>query len=261
MKLTFSEIHASLGGSEILHGASLTAEHGKLTGIIGPNGCGKSTLIKTLFGIVRRRSGEILLGDTSRDALSAREVASRVGYVGQDNASVFDFTVYDVVSMALYQKKRTAEERRRNHEIIMAALRELHIEDMADRSITTLSGGERKLVFIARAVAQNVDTLVLDEPTNHLDIRHQLFLLDYLKQSGKTVLVVLHDLHLASYYCDQLALMHEGRVLAQGSPAQVLTEQNVAQVFGVYGHAQPAPDGSCGFAMQMKYEPLLRKAP
>lgn len=257
MKLTFSDLHASLGGQEILRGTSLTAEHGQVTGIVGPNGCGKSTLIKTLFGIVRRQSGEILLGDTPRDTLSAREVAARVGYVGQDNASVFDFTVYDVVAMALYQKKRPSAGRRSQRETIFSALRQLRIEDMADRSITTLSGGERKLVFIARAIAQEVDTIVLDEPTNHLDIQHQLFLLDYLRRSGKTILVVLHDLNLASYYCDSLALMQDGRVLAQGSPPAVLTEENVLRVFGVRGHAQAEPDG-CKFALQLQYEPLLR---
>lgn len=251
MDITFSNIHVRLGGKEILHGVNMTAEHGKITGIVGPNGCGKSTLIKTVFGIVKRQAGEILLGDTDLSQISARNVASMVGYVGQENTSVFDFSVSEVVAMALYLRKRNKNDKRRSHEIVMDALTQLNIQDMAERNIVTLSGGERKMVYLARAVAQQVDTVILDEPTNHLDIKHQLFILNYLKNSGKTVLIVLHDLNLASHFCDEVVLMKDGCVLEQGRPLQVLSEENIRTAFEIQGHAFLNEEGHCRFAMQM----------
>lgn len=251
MDILFSNIHVRLGGKEILHGVDMTARHGKITGIIGPNGCGKSTLIKTVFGIVKRQEGEILLGDQKISELSSRDVASMVGYVGQENVSVFDFSVSEVVAMALYLTRRRKDDKRKSHEIVMDALTQLNIQDMADRNIVTLSGGERKMVYLARAVAQQADTLILDEPTNHLDIKHQLFILNYLKNSGKTVLIVLHDLNLASHFCDEVVLMKDGYVLRQGKPLEVLTEENVRASFDIQGHAFLNDNGHCRFAIQM----------
>ena len=164
--------------------------------------------------------------------MSRREVASALGYVGQDTNCIFDFSVEDVIGMALYNQKRR---RGRSREIIRAAMEELDIARFAGRSIQTLSGGERKLVFLARALAQGVDTILLDEPTNHLDIRNQLFLLDYLRRSGKTILIVLHDLRLAAHYCDRLALMKDGAVIATGDPQDVLAAQHIRAAFGIRG--------------------------
>lgn len=251
MNISFSNIHVRLGGKEILHGVDLTAEHGRMTGIIGPNGCGKSTLVKTVFGIVRRQEGEILLDGADISRLSPRRVASLVGYVGQENATVFDFSVSEVVAMALYQAPRGRGGRRREREIVLDALAQLNIADIADRSIVTLSGGERKMVYLARTVAQQVDTVILDEPTNHLDIRHQLFIMNYLKNSGKTVLIVLHDLNLACHFCDHVVLMRDGRVLDRGTPLQVLTEQNIKTAFGIEGRAYLNAEGNCRFDMRM----------
>lgn len=243
MNVAFYDVHVTLGGQQILHGLNLTAQHGKLTGIIGPNGCGKSTLIKTLFGIVPMESGRIFLGDTDAFGMTRRQIAQCVGYVGQDVPCVFDFSVYDVVEMALYARRGLSRNQR--SEIIMDALNTIGIADFANRSLLTLSGGERKLVFIARALAQGVDTIILDEPTNHLDIRHQLFILDILKNSGKTILIVLHDLRLAAHYCDHLYLMQSGKILDSGTSLDILTPGNVQTAFGIHGHAyQDAIDGA-----------------
>lgn len=247
--IEFQNIHVSYGQKEILHGASLRAEQGKITGIIGPNGCGKSTLIKTVYGIVPYSSGTILLDGKDLRLFGRKEIAERLGYVGQDTAVVFDFTVEEIIGMALYnQKKRSLSAK----EIIRRAMDELNIAKFSGRSIQTLSGGERKMVFLARAVAQGVDTVILDEPTNHLDIRHQLFLLNYLKRSGKTIIIVIHDLRLAAHYCDFLYLMQDGQIISSGSPEQVLISENIQQVFGISGGIDYMADGTRDFRMDFQ---------
>ncbi len=249
MKLAYRDIHAALGGSEILHGVDLSAPQGKITGIIGPNGSGKSTLVKTTFRIVPLRQGDILLDGRSVRELSPRQLAARVGYVSQESAAVFDFTVREVVEMAM--PPRRAAGLPTGRQAVDAALEALGIARLAGRSILSLSGGERKMVFLARAVAQGVDTILLDEPTNHLDISHQLFIMDYLKASGKTVLIVLHDLRLAAHYCDDLCLLERGRVVAAGAPEEVLRAETVERVFHVQGRFVRQADGSPDFLLQM----------
>lgn len=234
MRVAYENIHVSLGGKEILKGVSLKAREGLVTGVIGPNGCGKSTLIKTTFGICVPSAGRVLAGELEAEKLGPRKLASRIGYVGQEADCVFDFSVADVVAMALYAREDKSVPGR---EVVEQALEELKISHLRDRSILSLSGGERKLVFIARAVAQGADTLILDEPTNHLDIRHQLFLLDYLKSSRKTVLIVLHDLRLAAHYCDYLYLLTKGKLVTEGTPMEALTKERVMEVFGIRGWA------------------------
>ncbi len=246
MKIQYQDIHVRLGGKEILKGVSLENREGCLTGIIGPNGCGKSTLIKTTFGICTPSQGEILVDGKSVSSYKPKQLASMIGYVGQDAASVFDFTVHEVVAMGLYAR---ADHSRPEKEVMEQAMEELGILHLRDRSILSLSGGERKMAFIARAVVQGADTLILDEPTNHLDIRHQLFLLDYLKASKKTVLIVIHDLRLAAHYCDHVFLMNEGRVIAQGTPMEALSRLKVRQVFAIEGEAYQSENGGKDFAM------------
>ena len=120
---------------------------------------------------------------------------------------------------------------------------------LSERGYLSLSGGEKQRVILARAIAQNTETMILDEPTNHLDIKHQLFLLDYLKNSGKTVLTVLHDLRLAAHYCDRIYLLLDGNIVAEGKPVDVLTTENIQRVFGINGKAIVMPDGQTDFQM------------
>ncbi|MCQ2436854.1 MAG: ABC transporter ATP-binding protein [Clostridia bacterium] len=242
MKICFDHIDACIGGNRILTDVSVHAQHGRMTGIIGPNGCGKSTLLKTLFGIVKTDSGTITLDGKPISEMKRSEVSSLVGYVGQDIPCVFDFSVRSVTEMALYGRKGLS--RRKRDSIVNESLASVGLLDLAERSILTLSGGERKLVFIARALAQGVETIVLDEPTNHLDIRHQLFIMDYLKKSGKTILIVLHDLRLAAYYCDEVFLLNKGHSYASGAPCDTLTTENIRNVFGIHGYAGNAAFGS-----------------
>ncbi len=247
--IEFQNIQTGYGKKEILHNVSVQAERGKITGIVGPNGSGKSTLVKTVFGIVPCKSGAIFLDGKNLQSFSRKDIARKLGYVGQDTSVVFDFSVEDIIGMALYHQKKTDLP---SKERIRLAMEELNILEFSGRGIQTLSGGERKLVFLARAVAQGADTIILDEPTNHLDIYHQLFLLNYLKRSGKTILLVIHDLRLAAHYCDHLFLMQDGRVASSGTPEHVLTPQNVKQVFGISGKISYLPDGTRDFCMDFQ---------
>lgn len=245
MILQYDSIRVNLGNKQILESVSLATQPGKLVGIIGANGCGKSTLIKTTFGTVAKQGGSITLDGQPISHFSPRELASILGYVGQDSNCAFDFTVYDVVSMGLYARK----DRKNGKEIVQNAMDNLGVAPLADRNIQSLSGGERKMVFIARAIAQGAQTLILDEPTNHLDIRHQLFVMDYLKNSQKDTLLVIHDLRLAAHYCDYLYMLCDGRVYAQGTPEEVLCTKNVQHVFGVPGYATGSEQGNSDFIL------------
>ena len=236
MEIRFEKLKVQLGGHAVLHGVSLFTRERSMTGLIGPNGCGKSTLIKSLFGIVPIQSGDIFLNGRSRKKMRQRDIAGMVGYVGQDSSSLFDFTVREIAEMVLFARKANLT-RAEKDDIVSEALETLHIADMQYRNVQTLSGGERKMAFVARTLVQGVDTVILDEPTNHLDIHHQLYLLDYLKNSGKTILIVLHDLHLAAGFCDRLFLLKNGKNVADGTPEEVLTPEHVRDVFRVNGHA------------------------
>ncbi len=245
MNVEYRDVRVRLGGKDILTGANVKTREGQIVGIVGANGCGKSTLIKTTFGLVHNHGGSVLLGEKNVRSYSPRELASLIGYVGQDVSCAFDFTVSDVVSMGLYARR----DKKHAREIVDAALEELGISAFADRSIQRLSGGERKMVFIARAVAQGADVFILDEPTNHLDIRHQLFVMDYLKHSGKTTLIVIHDLRLGAHYCDYLYMIADGVCYAQGTPLEVLTKENVRHVFGIGGYASVLPNEGLDFSL------------
>lgn len=237
MSVSFQNISVRLGRHQILDGVNLETVPGQITGIVGPNGSGKSTLIKTLFGIVPKQSGNISLNGVSLSSLTRKQIASQAGYVGQDAACVFDFSVSEVVEMALYHQRGNGRQ------AVERTLAELNISQLAQSSILTLSGGERKMVFLARAIAQGADLLVLDEPTNHLDIHHQLFILDYLKYSGKTVLIVLHDLNIAAMYCDRLYAMKDGKIVGQGAPKELLTPEFIREVYEVDAQIMTDGDG------------------
>ena len=245
MNISYEDICVKLGGKDILTGVTLKSLEGKIVGIVGANGCGKSTLIKTTFGILDNHRGSVMVNGKPSKEYTPRELASMIGYVGQDQSVAFDFSVRDVVTMGLYAR----QDKRRGKILVDTAMVDLGVYQFADRSIQRLSGGERKMVFIARAVVQGADMFILDEPTNHLDIKHQLFVMDYLKNSGKTTVIVIHDLRLAAHYCDYLYMISDGKVYAEGAPMDVLTVENVRHVFGINGHSEITEKGILDFAL------------
>lgn len=223
-KIEYRDICLKFGKRNILENVNICAKEGELTGIVGPNGCGKSSLIKTTFGFYEYNKGDIFIEGISHKKYSNKELSQKIGYVAQENNVVFNFTVYDIVSMG-----------NKDIKAVYNALDELKISHLVKEPIQNLSGGERKMVFIARALAQNSDIIILDEPTNHLDINHQLFILDYLKKSGKTILMVIHDLRLATKYCDSIYVIKDGKNFCSGKPEKALSKENVYNVFGING--------------------------
>jgi len=220
-------------GVRILSDVSLHVRPGEIVGLLGPNGSGKSTTLKCMLGLLEPTGGTVRLFDRPREEYSRRELARRVGYIGQENRINFDFSVGEIVSLGRAPYKGWMDpEDHEDRTIVREALRDVDMQDFEDRTFRTLSGGEKQRVLVARCLAQQADVLVLDEPTNHLDVRHRLAMLDLLAGLNRTVLMALHDLNLAGQYCDRLYVLRDGAVVEHGSPGSVLTESVVEDVFG-----------------------------
>ncbi|MFD7658408.1 ABC transporter ATP-binding protein [Actinosynnema sp. NPDC059797] len=236
-------VSVALGGTPIVTEAALAVGAGEMVGIVGPNGSGKSTLLRAVYRALRPGAGLVRVDGSDVWELSARESARRTAVVVQESGSDFVLKVADVVAMGRNPHKgpldRDTEEDRR---ICAQALARTGVSALAGRDYDTLSGGEKQRVLLARALAQQPRLLVLDEPTNHLDIRYQLELLNLVRALGVTTLTVMHDLALALGHCDRVYVLHRGRVVADGPPAEVLTPELVAEVFGVRSHRWVDPD-------------------
>ncbi|WP_154697420.1 ABC transporter ATP-binding protein [Lentzea guizhouensis] len=219
----------------IISDISLHAEN-EVVAIVGPNGSGKSTTLRCVYRALKPDAGAVLLDGTSvhKRPHLARDLAA----LSQESQVEFDFTVAEVVEMARLPHERDPERDRR---VVAEALATVDATHLAGRSFLSLSGGERQRVLIARAIAQQPRVLVLDEPTNHLDIRHQLDVLSLARGLGVTVLTVLHDLNLAASYCDRLYVLDEGRLVACGTPREVLVPELIAKVFHVTAHVVAHP--------------------
>ena len=223
---------------QVLLGVDLEVAAGEIVGLVGPNGCGKTTLLKAISRVLPLQAGEVVLGETDVTRLSARDLARQVAVVPQGAAPPPGFSAMDVAVMG-----RTphlgflAQESAADYDLAAAALGMVGAAGLRDRRVDELSGGERQKVVIARALAQEAPLLLLDEPTANLDIGQQVAVTSLLRQlvvaKGFAVLAAIHDLTLASLYCDRLALMAEGRIVASGPPAEVLTRENVGRVYGV----------------------------
>lgn len=234
---TLDHVDVSYNSTRVLKGISLEVQSGEFLGIIGPNGSGKSTLLRAMSGVLPLSAGSITLEKKKIAGMSARELARRLAVVPQDNPVAFEYTVQEVVLMGRSPHLGRFElEKGCDLEIAAEALNRTHLSHLADRRIGTLSGGERQRAMIARALAQGTDILFLDEPTAHLDINHQVEILHLAKREntehGKTVVVVMHDLNLASEFCDRLMMLREGEIFALGQPEDVITAENVLQVYG-----------------------------
>jgi len=224
-------------GQPVLREVYLTAPRGQLIGVVGANGSGKSTLVRALSRTLPPISGRVLLDGVDVYSMTPRELARRLAVVAQDHSVAFEFPVQDVVMMGRAPHlSRFGLEGPRDFGIARQAMELTHTTIFADRPITSLSGGERQRCMIARALAQEPSVLLLDEPTAHLDINHQIEILDLARrltaERDLASVIVLHDLNLASQYCDQLILLAQGKVVAEGKPQDVVTEGRIRVAYG-----------------------------
>lgn len=219
----------------VLQNISLTFPKGSVTVIAGPNGCGKSTLLKALAGILPS-SGSLTLSREDLGQLTPREMARRIAYLPQ-NRTVPEITARRLVLHGRFPYLSYPRRyRREDEDIADAAMKRLGIEDLAQRSLVSLSGGQRQKVYIAMALAQDTPVVLLDEPNTYLDIAHQIRMMELarlLAEEGKAVVLVLHDLTMALEWADRLVVMGEGTVLTQGTPEEVFQSGCLSQAFGV----------------------------
>ncbi|MFI8822281.1 ABC transporter ATP-binding protein [Streptomyces sp. NPDC053431] len=225
-----------------LHAADLVVRPGETVGLVGPNGSGKTTLLRCVYGTLAPTAGRALLDGADLLAMGPRARARRVATVPQESAAEFELTVRELVALGRSPHKRfwqgdSAADLARAD----AALARVGIADLAERPYPGLSGGERQRALVARALVQEPELLVLDEPTNHLDIRYQLEILSLVRHLGTANLLALHDLTLAGTYCDRLYVLADGRIVAEGAPAEVLTAALLHEVYGVEAEVIPHP--------------------
>jgi len=219
----------------ILQPTSFSVEQGKIFVIIGPNGAGKTTLLRTLYRYYKPCTGNVTLEGNNIWELNSRECAQRIGVVLQEKTTDFSMTVREIVTLGRtpYHKSFWGANDNHSTEIVDDAIVKLQLEHLTNRSLITLSGGEKQRVMIARALAQEPDIIILDEPTNYLDIRHQLELIKLLQHLNLTIVCTLHDLNLAIELADKILLLKDGSTLAFGTPAEVITQPLITKAFGV----------------------------
>ncbi len=238
MSISVKNIVFGYTATPVIRDVSFQVDKGEFISILGPNGSGKSTLLKTINGLYVPLSGRVELMGENIERYKRREIAKRVSLVPQDTSLQFEFTVEEVVTMGRHPfKGRFEREDERDRKLIYEAMEMTNTFDIRDRLITEISGGERQRVFIAKAIAQNTGIILLDEPTSHLDINHQIDILNLLRkmnqEKGITIILVIHDINLATRYSDRILLLKKGSIIGQGTPEDVITTENILNAYGM----------------------------
>ncbi|MCX4511623.1 MULTISPECIES: ABC transporter ATP-binding protein [unclassified Streptomyces] len=245
-RLTARELTLAYEDRTVVHELDLAVPDGRVTVIVGPNACGKSTTLRALGRLLKPKGGAVLLDGTELARIPTKRIAQRIGLLPQSPVAPEAITVADLVSRGrqphqAWWKQWSDEDER----AVTDAMERTDVTALADRPVDELSGGQRQRVWIAMALAQETDLLLLDEPTTFLDIAHQVEVLDLVRQlnheRGRTVVAVLHDLNQAARYADHLVAMKEGRIVAEGHPSDVVTAELVREVFGLASVVVPDP--------------------
>ncbi len=236
--LVVEHLDFSYDDYQVLHDINGTFYEGTFYSIVGPNGSGKTTWLKTLAGIHKYKLGDIQLFGEGLETIKPLEIAKRLSFVPQMFNINYAFTVSEVVMMGRYTyMNRFSNPNHKDRKAVEDALAVTNLDPLKDRYVNELSGGELQRVIIARAIAQDTDIIVLDEPISHLDIHYQYEIVTLLKrlcrEQKKTVIAVLHDLNVTMNHCDHIFLLKDGRIKAQGEPKKVLTEEVIQTVYGL----------------------------
>lgn len=246
-QLACSNLAFAYGKKSIIEDVSLNFRKGEFVGLIGPNGAGKSTLLNLLTGMLKPTAGQVNLIGQPLKQFKQRDIARHISLVPQDVSINYAFSVREIVAMGRNPHLGAFQpESKKDRDLIHRAMEKTDLLPMAERSVNQLSGGERQRVFIARAIAQEAPILLMDEPTASLDLCHQLEVLTLVKaltDNGHLAISAIHDLELASRFCDRLILIAEGEVTTQGSPAEVLTKENLYRYFSIEAEVEPYAQG------------------
>jgi len=236
MSLKVSKLNVAVDNVTLLKDINVEFQAGSLTGIIGPNGAGKSTLLRVLAGLQKKQSGDVLLDNIPIDEIAKKSRAQKISYLPQTPECHWPLTVERVVSLGRFPYQTTNKLSSDDIKAIDDACRKADITHLIGRPINQLSGGEKARVMLARALATQADILLADEPIASLDPRHQLeimTLLQSLASVGKTVILVLHELHFAIRYCDRLVLLDKGIKVSNGEPSSVLSTENLQNTYAI----------------------------
>lgn len=217
---------------------SVAIPDGAFTVIVGPNACGKSTLLRALCRLLKPSAGEVMLDGKNISSFATKALARELGLLPQTSIAPDSITVADLVSRGRYPHQSLLKQwTQADKQAVEAAMAATNVSQLADRSVDELSGGQRQRVWVAMALAQQTPLLLLDEPTTYLDIAHQIELLDLFRQlnreRGQTLIAVLHDLNHACRYADHIIAMRDGKIVAEGNPAEIITAELVERVFGM----------------------------
>ncbi|WP_406407078.1 ABC transporter ATP-binding protein [Streptomyces halstedii] len=246
-RLAARGVTVGYGGRTVIDGLDVSIPPGLVTTIIGPNGCGKSTLLRTLTRLLKPAGGTVVLDGEDISRLRTRDVAKRLGLLPQAPVAPEGLTVADLVARGRHPHQSWLRQWSSDDaSVVERALAMTGVLDLADRPVDSLSGGQRQRVWISMTLAQGTDLLLLDEPTTYLDLAHAIDVLDLvddLHESGRTVVMVLHDLNLATRYSDHLVVMRAGAILAQGHPREVVTEELLYEAFGLRAKVIDDPMG------------------
>lgn len=245
-RLMANRVQLGYDNRVVVNDLTFSVPDGKITAIVGPNACGKSTLLRALARLLRPRSGSVLLDGDQIHRLPTKEVARRLGLLPQSPIAPEGILVVDLVSRGRTPHQKLFQQwSEKDEAAVRAALVATRTLELADRPIDELSGGQRQRVWIAMAIAQETDLLLLDEPTTFLDIAHQVEVLDLVDnlnaQQDRTVVIVLHDLNMACRYAHHLVAMRDGDIVAEGNPSEIITEETVRDVFGLECVVVPDP--------------------
>jgi iron complex transport system ATP-binding protein len=262
--LEFEDVALRIGGRELLRGVSLALAPGEIVALVGRNGAGKTTLFRVASRILRPERGEVRIAGRPLGSLSRRELARELAVVPQDVGIPFPFRAGEIVLMGRAPHQgglgfESADDLARAR----AAMEAVGVAELASRDVTGLSGGERQLVLVARALAQDPRVLLLDEPTAHLDLRHRTVVFERVRRfvaDGRSALVVSHDLNLAARSCDRIALLAEGRLRACGKPSEVLDPASLRATFGIEADVLAGPDGA-PLVVPLRASPAERAGP
>ena len=257
--ITAKNLKCSLGGREIIFGVDFTIEKGKFYSIIGPNGSGKTTVLRTIVASLEPKNGDLLINNIPIEQLKGKELAKKLAYVSQNTNSDIEFNVLDYVLMGRYPYLGLLQsEGERDLEYAQKSMELTNTWYLREKKLSEISGGERQRVVVARALTQDTPIILLDEPISQLDIHHQIELMDTLSSMvetrGITIIAVLHDLNIASQYSDYIMLLDDGKLVRNGKPEEVLSKEIILKVYNMEVQVLQNPETGKPLIIPSKYK-------